>query len=485
MKIEHCRPGRLAGPKRIAPCKVSLESQSNDRVLAQTGSTNVLLEHCEGLRPKPISLFKRSAAEAWADSGAMWLSGAPAGPPLVCPAPLASAAEAAMALLRSLALDSDRLTTIDGATLLGDKAAYANLSRRGSISPGGTCRFLETATGTIAVNLARECDRRSVSAWLEADVDGEDWSAIERTVKTRSSQSLVERAAWVEIPAASVTSPKRNDRAPVPWNITRPFGNPSPRSVPCPLIVDLSSLWAGPLAGSLLSLAGANVIKVESVMRPDGARFGNHDFFDLLNHGKRFVALDFQSRDDINLLARLISKADIVIDSSRPRATDQLGLKASEMIRLNPRLTWVSITGYPISGPDSNRVSFGDDAAVAGGLYERFAEDPIFFGDAIGDPLAGVHAALIALVALRSGGGQWINVAMSELIRWIATREQKPERTRVFQGGDKTTTIHSDNWRVATANGERPVRAPIKRLAESPAREAGADNERVFRELEI
>ena len=59
-------------------------------------------------------------------------------------------------------------------------------------------------------------------------------------------------------------------------------------------MVELGSLWAAPLCGSLLAAAGADVVKVESIGRPDGARRGPPAFFDLLNGGKRSVALDLR-----------------------------------------------------------------------------------------------------------------------------------------------------------------------------------------------
>ena len=134
------------------------------------------------------------------------------------------------------------------------------------------------------------------------------------------------------------------------------------------VVVDLSALWAGPLCGDLLARAGATVVKVESTQRPDGARRGPREFFDLLNGHKRSVALDLQSHDGVRVLHDLVRRADVVIEASRPRALAQLGVDGPDLVRAGGPRVWVSITGYGRSGDAANRVAFGDDAAAAGGL---------------------------------------------------------------------------------------------------------------------
>src|SRR5207249_665918 len=99
-----------------------------------------------------------------------------------------------------------------------------------------------------------------------------------------------------------------------------------------PLVVDLSSLWAGPLCGHLLQALGARVIKVESSQRPDGARFGPKNFFDLLNANKDCVALNLSIAEGREQLRQLLLRADIVIEASRPRALRQMNIVAEDII---------------------------------------------------------------------------------------------------------------------------------------------------------
>ena len=117
-----------------------------------------------------------------------------------------------------------------------------------------------------------------------------------------------------------------------------------------PLVLDLSALWAGPLASSLLVTAGCRVVKVEDPARPDFHPVWSPPFFDLLNGGKLSVAIPFGPTGP---LADLIAAADVVLEASRPRAMEQLGIE--------PRAgqLWVSITGYGRTGPWRQRVALG------------------------------------------------------------------------------------------------------------------------------
>ena len=105
------------------------------------------------------------------------------------------------------------------------------------------------------------------------------------------------------------------------------------------------------------------MIKVESPDRPDGARRGPAAFFDLLNGRKRSMALDFRQPDGATMLRALLGRADVVIEASRPRALEQLGIHAVDEVRNGGPQVWVSITGYGRRDAAA-RVAFGDDAAA-------------------------------------------------------------------------------------------------------------------------
>jgi crotonobetainyl-CoA:carnitine CoA-transferase CaiB-like acyl-CoA transferase len=191
------------------------------------------------------------------------------------------------------------------------------------------------------------------------------------------------------------------------------------RSRPAPLVVDLSSLWAGPLCARTLAMHGADVVKVESATRPDGARLGPAAFFDRLHGGRRSVALDLRGEEGRAALEALVRAADVVVEASRPRAVEQLGIRPDALGPDGPPV-WVSITGHGRSGPGAHRVAFGDDAAAAAGLLAPTARGPVFVGDAVADPLTGMAAAAAALDALDRGGRWLLDVALVDVAAWVA-----------------------------------------------------------------
>jgi crotonobetainyl-CoA:carnitine CoA-transferase CaiB-like acyl-CoA transferase len=182
-----------------------------------------------------------------------------------------------------------------------------------------------------------------------------------------------------------------------------------------PRIIDLSALWAGPLAAHLLWLAGADVVKVESRTRPDAMRDGDAPFFALLNQGKASVAIDLADPGDRAALLALIATSDIVIEAARPRALAQLGIDAEAIVRATPGLSWVTITGPGAEGEAANWVGFGDDCGVAAGLSAALhaaSGHAGFIGDAIADPLTGLRAAGLAWESWASGRGGWFGLSM-------------------------------------------------------------------------
>jgi crotonobetainyl-CoA:carnitine CoA-transferase CaiB-like acyl-CoA transferase len=401
-------------------------------------------------------------AIAWAQSGAMALTGRPDAPPRVPSGALASCAAGAGRALASLGVPAP----VDPAALLGERAALLGLARAGRVAPGGATRLLRAADGWCALALARPEDRAALPAWLEAECAGDPWEQAEREVARRPLARLAERARWLGLafaPAAHAPPAAR-------WvDAVRcsPRGEPPRRT---PRVLDFSALWAGPLCGELLADAGAKVIKIESAQRLDGARAGVAPFYDLLNARKRSARLDFGSARDAELLAALVASADIVIESARPRALAQLGIDAEAFVAARAGRVWVSITGYGRSDAAPGRVAFGDDAAVAAGAAHAVAEDdgPLFCGDAIADPLTGLHAALAAWAAWRAGGGALLDVALCAVTAHALA---------FAPTGDYEVGGSPDDARVVVAGGETRVAAPRARRAPCLARAPGADTE--------
>ncbi|MFI2557098.1 CoA transferase [Nocardia farcinica] len=349
---------------------------------------------------------------AWAESGGMALTGRLDGPPILSPA---AGYGLAGEVLRALACVTGRIgerVVADPAEILFGRAGLAGYRRAGRRSAGGASRLLRTADGWCAVTLSRPDDFASVPAILSSPGDDDPWTDLESAAPLWRAEELAQRAQLLGVPAAAVPPRRRahhlaEPRA--PWRLTR-IAPPAPKtSLAGRLVVDLSALWAGPLCGRLLGVAGARVLKVESVHRPDGARSGHPRFFEWLHDGQAFRPLDFRSESGRKELAELIDAADIVIEASRPRALAQLGVAPEDRPHRAGQV-WLSISGYGRARPLG--VAFGDDAAAAGGLLGWDEAQPVFCGDAIADPLSGICAALAVACAVGGGGGIQIDLSM-------------------------------------------------------------------------
>ncbi len=353
----------------------------------------------------------------------MALTGRTDGPPLGPPRPLVSrlhhVAELIATDTRALGCPVD----LDPLALLGERAARYDLGRAGDRTCGGNGRLLRARDGWFAVSLSRADDAELVPAWLGlAGPPAEVWATVAAVGSTMDTGPLVDRARLVGLAAAELrlsASPGTGAALPVRAELLGPAA--PTRRLSNVVVVDLSSLWAGPLCGSILQLAGARVIKVESTSRPDGMRAGEPVFFDLLNGGKESVALDLRDRAGIAALHRIVVGANVVIEASRPRALEQLGLVATELLARpgGPRV-WLSLTGYGRAAPGRDWIAFGDDAAVAGGLVVWDEAGPCFCADAIADPATGLVAAAAALGALRRGGRWLLDVAMAGVAAHLA-----------------------------------------------------------------
>jgi crotonobetainyl-CoA:carnitine CoA-transferase CaiB-like acyl-CoA transferase len=423
-----------------------------------------------GLEPRSVESDPESCQHlAWAGSGAMYLSGASNGPPAFSRGAVIPLLTEVLDRVARLGGADGRRIDLDASVVLGARSAAGAGSRQGRISVGGSARLLRTVDGWCALNLSRADDIAAIPALLEEPAEADVWEQLTREVVRWTAAELCARAALLGIPAAVLN----DEPAPVrPWRTVR-VAPTVPVDRDGALVVDLSSLWAGPLCAHVLGQTGARVVKVESTGRPDSARLGNRRLFDWLHAGHSSVSLDFTRSFDQRRLAALVRAADVVIEASRPRALAQLGL--SPEADLKPGAVWVSITGRGRRVPEA--VAFGDDAAVSGGLVAMGHHGPVFSADAIADPLTGVVAALGALAARRAGGGLLIDVAMSAVAEAFAASVGPC-------AGEHRVIAISGRWHAeCSLTGQRQVVArPQAPVASAPARACGADTAAVLAE---
>ena len=307
-----------------------------------------------------------------------------------------------------------RQIRVDAAEML-DRGTELVLRPPGLWSANRSARMLQAANGWLAVNLPRRDDLELLPAWLEREVEGDPWRTLTVAARSKECTELRDRARLLGLPVSIV-----GEVAPlqIPVRMQR-LGEKRYR-VESLRVVDLTSMWAGPLCAALLGECGAAVTRYEARHRPDPTRDAAPDFYQRLNGAKQRVLIDFVSEEGRATLARAIADADVVVTSARERALAALGLRPEPFFASNPGLVWVAITGH---GWASDRVAFGDDAAAAGGLVRWTAGGaPRFIGDAVADPLAGMAAAAAAMGALAAGGGVLVDVSLAG----VAAASRKP-----------------------------------------------------------
>lgn len=192
-------------------------------------------------------------------------------------------------------------------------------------------------------------------------------------------------------------------------------------------IVSLAEQYPGPYATLLLADLGADVILVERPGAGDPAR-QFPAFHAALNRNKRSVALDLKTEAGKADLRDLVASADVLMEGFRPGTAERLGFGPAAMAALNPRLVYVSISGFGQTGPYRDRPAHDlSYQAIAGFLYRqagsRSTETPSDI--AVGDLSSGMFAALGTLAALhersRTGKGKYIDVSMTDgLVSWMS-----------------------------------------------------------------
>ena len=311
--------------------------------------------------------------------------------------------------------------------LMLERARLNHLSVPGTTSAGGGCRFYRASDGWVALNLARSDD----AALLPALFMREDATGLDTLFAASRESEIVARGRTLGLAIAGL------GEIPVSPAITSTAEGPSGIRPPH-RVLDLSALWAGPLASRLLRLTGCEVTRVESIGREDPLSRSDPAHSEALNQGKHTVRIDLRTHEGREALRSLIAASDIVIEAARPRALQQLGICADEIVRHRTGLTWVTITGHGMAGEAAEWIAFGDDAGIAGGLSRELhaASGSIgFVGDAIADPLTGIAVAQMALSEAMAGGGTRIVVSMSGLvaegIAWSKARDPEAWSTEL------------------------------------------------------
>jgi crotonobetainyl-CoA:carnitine CoA-transferase CaiB-like acyl-CoA transferase len=195
-------------------------------------------------------------------------------------------------------------------------------------------------------------------------------------------------------------------------------------------VVEIGTLIAAPFAARLFAEFGAEVIKIEAPQHGDPLRKwrklheGTSLWWYLQSRNKKSVCVNLKSPDGVEVVKRLASEADVVIENLRPGALEKLGLGWDTLHALNPKLTMVRISGYGQTGPYRDRPGFGAIGEAMGGIRYTTGEPdgaPARVGVSLGDSLASLHGVIGALMSLLrvktgQGEGQVVDVSLVESV---------------------------------------------------------------------
>ncbi len=223
-------------------------------------------------------------------------------------------------------------------------------------------------------------------------------------------------------------------------------------------ILDLTRLLPGPLGTMLMADMGAEVIKIEDPNAPDYVRVfppfvgGESVNYLAYNRSKRSMFLDYKSEEGRKIFFELVKTADVVVEQFRPNYLDKMGLGYEEAKKVNPKIIYVSVTGYGQTGPyahlaghDLNYIAYAGVLGITG----RVEEEPVVPGVQLADIAGGSYMSVIATLSAlhartQTGVGQYVDVSMTDAVMpllsvsyaiYSATNQHQNRGTLPLSGG--------------------------------------------------
>jgi crotonobetainyl-CoA:carnitine CoA-transferase CaiB-like acyl-CoA transferase len=254
-------------------------------------------------------------------------------------------------------------------------------------------------------------------------------------------------------------------------------------------VIDLTRARAGPTAARHFADWGADVIKVEMPQESDedpmmgGSRHGP-DFFNL-HRNKRSITLNLKSPDGVAILKKMAADADVLIENYRPDVKHRLGFDYETLRKINPRLVYVSLSGFGQDGPYGNRPGFDQIAQGMGGLMSITGlpgQGPVRVGIPIADLSGGNYAAMGAFIALierdASGEGQWVQTSLLQaqiaMLDFQAARWTVAGEVPGQAGNDHPTGIPTGVF--PTSDGHINIAASGQHIYERCCKALGAES---------
>lgn len=256
-------------------------------------------------------------------------------------------------------------------------------------------------------------------------------------------------------------------------------------------VIDLSTLFAGPLAAMHLGDFGAEVVKVEHPGRPDPARGhgaakdGHNLWWKTLGRNKRAMTLDVSKPDGQDVFIRLVATADVVIENFRPGTLERWNLGPERLHEVNPRLVLARVTGFGQVGPYRRRPGFGTLAEAMSGFAALTGEPdgpPTLPPFGLADGIAALATAYAVMTVLHArdatGRGQVVDLALIEPIlsilgpqisRWDQLGTVQPRRgNRSADNAPRNTYRTADDRWVAVSTSAQSIAERVMRLVGHP-----------------
>jgi crotonobetainyl-CoA:carnitine CoA-transferase CaiB-like acyl-CoA transferase len=250
-------------------------------------------------------------------------------------------------------------------------------------------------------------------------------------------------------------------------------------------VIDLTRARSGPTCVRQLADMGAQVIQI-SAREDEQGDFPRRGFDSQnLHRNKRSITLDLKSPKGLDILKRLIAKADVIVENFRPDVKRRLGIDYETLAKDNPRLIYGSISGFGQTGPYRDRPGYDQIAQGMGGLMSITGlpgQGPVRVGIPVADLTAGIFLAQGILVALlereRSGRGQWVHTSLLQAMitmldfqaaRWLIAGEIPPQA-----GNDHPTAIPTGVFKTKdghiniAASGQNMFRRLCEALGTEP-----------------
>ncbi|PIB53362.1 CaiB/BaiF CoA-transferase family protein [Pseudomonas sp. 2822-17] len=245
-------------------------------------------------------------------------------------------------------------------------------------------------------------------------------------------------------------------------------------------VLDFSTLLPGPFASLMLADMGAEVLRIESPTRMDLLRVlpphdqGTSASHAYLNRNKRSLALDLKQAEALDIVRALVKSYDIVLEQFRPGVMERLGLGYEALKALNPRLIYVSITGYGQTGPYKDRAGHDINYLALAGVASytgRQDSGPLPLGVQLADVGGGSLHAVVGLLAAviarqQTGVGQYLDVSMTDCsfslnamagAGYLACGVQPERETHVLNGGSFYDYYRSRDGRWMSVGSLEPA----------------------------